>query len=211
MADGLLDAAAADGADSVLLGGEADRRLAGRLIHEAACSVWWVPDRPPTGIRRILVPVDYSTRAADSLRVATALARLSGAAECLALHVYFNDSPLADRRQDRVLRGQLAHSHARFLAGIDCLGVQVAARFQEAPDVARAIARTAEEEQADLIVMASRGRTRAGALLRESKAGRALDETRVPLLVVKHFGAQLGLFRVVREQVLGRANELRFN
>jgi nucleotide-binding universal stress UspA family protein len=125
--------------------------------------------------------------------------------------VYFNDSPLADPRQDQALRERLAQDHARFLAGIDCLGVPVVPQLREGPNVARAVVRAAAEEQADLIVLASRGRTPAGALLRASVAEQALREAGVPLLVVKHFGARLGVFRVAREQVLGRSNEPRFN
>jgi hypothetical protein len=48
-------------------------------------------------------------------------------------------------------------------------------------------------------------------LLDESIAERTLRDCRTPLLVVKHFGAQLGLLGVLRERAVARGNEPRFN
>ena len=67
------------------------RALARRLAMQAPCSVWMVPDGSPAALRRILVPFDFSAHAADAMRVATSMARLSDHPECLALHVYFNE------------------------------------------------------------------------------------------------------------------------
>jgi nucleotide-binding universal stress UspA family protein len=206
-----LLALAADSATEAVLVSEAiGRRTVRTLVRQAACSVWFVPDRTVPGVRRILVPVAFSVRSADCLRVATVLARLSGAA-CLALHVYFNDCVLAGPEQDRLRRMQLAEAYARFVAPIDLLDVPVVPRFEEAAHVGRAINRTATDLDADLIVLASRGRTWAGAFLHESVAEQTLRECRVPMLVLKHFGAQLGLLRVLREPSFRRQNDLRFN
>jgi nucleotide-binding universal stress UspA family protein len=205
-----LRAVAAEEESDVLLIGK-DRPLAERLVREAACSVWLVPDRSPATFRRILVPVDFSTRSADSLRVATALARLGGAAECLVVHVYFHNCLVPRPEEDRRIRDQLGAACARFQANIDCLGVKVTPLFREGASVARAVHRTAEEQGADLIVMASRGRTAAGARLLESVAEQAMRASAVPLLVVKHFGARMGMLRVLSERTFWQKNDLRFN
>jgi nucleotide-binding universal stress UspA family protein len=206
---------AAGDTDAILVGpgstGPGDRRLGACLVREAGCSVWLVPERAPTPPRRILIPVDFSVRAADSLRVATALARLSGTAECLALHVAFNDSLSASPESSARLRREIEGRYDRFLAGVDCLGVRVTPLFQEGANVARTILRTAEEQEADLIVMASRGRTRVGAIFLESVAEQTLHATPVPLLVVKHFGARLGAWRAFRDPAFRRKNDMRFN
>jgi nucleotide-binding universal stress UspA family protein len=76
--------------------------------------------------------------------------------------------------------------------------------------VGRTVARAAKEVGADLILMASRGRTAAGALMLESAAEQVLGEARVPLLVVKHFGARRGFLPVLLEKVR-RRDELRFS
>jgi nucleotide-binding universal stress UspA family protein len=210
----LLGGAAEDGCDVVLVGdgpgGAGDRVLAERLVREWACSVWLVPGNSVPAVRRILVPVDFSPRSADSLRVATTLARLCGGAECLAVHVHFNDSPVAGPEQQRQFMRELLETYARFMGPIDCLGVPVTPLFREGTDVTRAILRAAEETSADLVVMASRGRTPLGSLLLPSLAGQVLCQSAVAVLVVKHFGARLGWLGVLRHPAFRRKNDLRF-
>jgi nucleotide-binding universal stress UspA family protein len=210
-ADWLAELAADAGTAAVLVGEARGGRAVTALVRRAACSVWYIPDAAAPDPSRILVPVDFSVRAADALRVATTLARLGGAAECLALHVYFDASPFADAARDGRLRAGLAETYARFMVPIDPLDVRVTPLFRACPDVAAGIHRAAAEHAADLIVLASRGRSRVAALLHESTAEQALRDCRVPLLVVKHFGAQLGLLRVLRDPAFRRRNDLRFN
>ena len=160
---------------------------------EGACSVWMVPE----GLARSLSahPRRRSTSpstAADTLQVAVALARASGAAECLALHVYFNEAVTTYEEYDQVLRGQEAEAYEKFVAPIDCQGVRVTPLFEEGANVAHVIGRVAEREAADLIVMATRGRSRSAAILLGSVTEETIIETRVPLLAVKHFGAADG-------------------
>jgi hypothetical protein len=61
---------------------------------KAPCSVWIVPDASSPGLKKILVPIDFSEPSADGMVVATSMARLAGDAECLPLHVYFNEDVL---------------------------------------------------------------------------------------------------------------------
>ncbi len=83
--------------------------------------------------------------------------------------------------------------------------------FVECSSIPRAIQRAAAEHNVDLIVMASRGRTWPGALLRPSNAVQTLKGCPAPLLVLKHFGARQGLFGVIRDPAFRKQNDLRFN
>jgi nucleotide-binding universal stress UspA family protein len=186
------------------------RALARRLAMKAPCSVWMVPDQAASGIERILVPIDFSAHSADALSVATSLARLCGVAQCLALHVYFDPGVARYDEYDAVLRGQEQQAFAKFIASIDCQGVQVEPLFVEGPHVAHAILRTAQERQIDLIVMSTRGRTRSAAILLGSETDHTLIETQTPILVVKHFGAHLGLLRALLNKELGGSDQPRF-
>jgi len=199
----VLRRAAAGGVDGLVVGDGDGRRLAGDLLRHAACPVWFVPGGALPTVRRVLVPVDFSVRAADSLRVAATLARLSGAAECVALHVYFNDSFLTGPWGERATRQATETAFARFMKPIDTLGVTVTPCFREAADVPRAINEAAAECQADLIVLASRGRTWTAALLQPTVAEQTLRTCRVPLLVVKHFGAARGFLNLLVERLRG--------
>jgi nucleotide-binding universal stress UspA family protein len=189
----LLSLSTGDEVDGIIVPEAAGASLACRLVHQAACSIWWLPDGARPRLNRVLAPVDFSVRAADSLRVATGICSLSQG-QCLALNVYLDDAVLiaADRR--RQFQRNITREYHAFMKPIDCLGVSVQPLFMEAGNVARAIATTAEEQDADLIVIGTRGRGRVGGFLRPSLAARLIRVSRVPVLVVKHFGAKLGLF-----------------
>jgi len=176
------------------------RALARRLAMKAPCSVWMVPEDSPADLRRILVPIDFSEHAADTMRVATSMARLSGHAECLALHVYFNEAVVTYEGYDQVLRGQEEQAYRQFIAPINCQGVKVTPLFEECANVAHVIGRVAAQHGADLIVMATRGRSQSAAILLGSVTEETIIETRVPLLAVKHFGARMGVLQALLDR-----------
>jgi len=171
--------------------------LARRLAMNASCSVWMVPENAPAALQRILVPIDFSDHAADCMRVATSMAWLSGHTECLALNVYFNEQVLTYEDNDPVRRGQEEQAYREFIAPINCLGVQVTPLFVESANITHAISEAAQWHGVDLIVLATRGRSQSAAILLGSVAEQLIIETRVPLLAVKHFGAQMGVLEVL--------------
>jgi nucleotide-binding universal stress UspA family protein len=202
--DRLLRAVADHATDLLLIGHRHDHpgrhALARWLAMKAPCSVWVVPEQSPATFDRLLVPVDFSEHAADALRVATSMVRLAGNDECLALHVYFNAARATYEEYDQVIRGQEGEAYRRFVAPIDGHGVRVTPLFEEGANVAHVIHRVAAQRGCDLVVMASRGRSRSAAILLGSVAEEAIVETRVPLLVVKHYGAQLGLLQALLDK-----------
>src|SRR5262249_14911459 len=151
-------------------------------------------------LERILVPIDFSDHSADTLRVATSLARLTGHGECLVLHVYFNEAPATFEEYDQVLRGREDEAYRKFIAPIDCQGVWVTPRFEEGANVPHVINRVAAQRGCDLVVMATRGRSRSASILLGSVTEETITETRVPLLVVKHYGARLGLLQALLDR-----------
>ncbi|HKB01122.1 MAG TPA: SulP family inorganic anion transporter [Gemmataceae bacterium] len=209
--DRLLEHVADQQIDLILVGerrGPADRNaFARRLAMKAPSSVWLVPDGAPATIRRVLVPIDFSEPAADSLRVAAAIARRAGA-ECLALHVYFNEATVTYEEYDQVIRGQEREAFERFVAPIDLQGVQVTPLFEEGANVAHAITRVGERHGADLIVMSTRGRSRSAAVLLGSVTEEMIVKTPVPLLAVKHFGTRMGVLQALLGKKFWHQGEL---
>ena len=63
-----------------------NRRRA-RVAVAAPCSVWLVPPGWAAVLRRILVPIDFTARAAIGMRTAIELARCFRPAKCLAVYV----------------------------------------------------------------------------------------------------------------------------
>ncbi len=202
--DGLLAFVAEEQADLLFVGHGLEtpgrRTQARRLAMNAPCSVWIVPEGSPVALRSILAPIDFSEHAGDSLRVATSMARLSGQPECLALHVYFNEAAITYEEYDQVLRGQEEQAYRQFIAPINCQGVNVTPLFEEGANVARVIGRVAERQGADLIVMATCGRSRSAAILLGSVTEEMISKTHVPLLAVKHFGARLSVLQALLDR-----------
>jgi nucleotide-binding universal stress UspA family protein len=128
------------------------------------------------------------------------MAALAGHADCLALHVYFNEATATYEEYDRVIRGREAEAFEKFIAPIDTKGVQVTPAFEEGANVAHVINRMAEAHGCDLVVMATRGRSRSAAILLGSVSEETIRETRVPLLVVKHFGTRMGFLEALFEK-----------
>ncbi len=199
--DRLLAHVAEKQADLLLIGHRRSHpgrwALARRLAMKAPCSVWMVPENSPASLQRILVPIDFSDHAADCMRVATSMAKLTGSTECLALHVYFNQQVLTYEENDPVLRGQEEQAYRQFIAPINCLGVEVTPHFEEGANVGHVIKRVADRHSVDLIVLATRGRSQSAAILLGSVTEQMIIETDVPLLAVKHFGAQMGVLEVL--------------
>ncbi|MBI5083978.1 MAG: universal stress protein [Acidobacteria bacterium] len=204
LTDRLLSHSAEAHIDLIVLGQGKDSsghsRLGRRLAMKAPCSVWTVPRGSRALSGPILVPIDFSEHSADSLHVATSMALLSGHSECLALHVYFNEAVVTYEGYDQVLRGQEEEAYRRFIAQVNCQGVQVTPIFEEGANVPHVIGRVAARYGASVILMATRGRSNSSSILLGSVTEQMLVETRVPLLAVKHFGSRLGVLEALLDR-----------
>lgn len=201
LTDQLLTHVAESGTDLLFVGHRSEhsgrKALARRLAMKAPCSVWMVPQDSAPQFGRLLVPVDFSEPAADSVRIATSLAAIAGTAECQTLHVYFDDTVITYEGYDAVLKGEEREAYERFIAPVDTCGVRVTPLFEASPHVADSILRVAERERADLLVLSTRGRSRSSAILLGSTAEDVIINTRRPVLLVKHFGATLGVLEAI--------------
>jgi nucleotide-binding universal stress UspA family protein len=205
LSDRLLGFAAEQEIDLILLGHRPDHppgrgSLVRRLAMQAPCSIWIVPHGSLLSLKHILVPVDFSEHAADAMRVAASMARLCGEAECLALHVFSNEAVLTYEEDDPVLLGQKEEAFEQFMAPIDCRDVTVTPLFEEGTNVAHTIHRVAQEQNVGLKVMTTRGRSRSATILLGSVTEGVIIEARTPVLVVKHFGARLGVLQVLMDR-----------
>jgi nucleotide-binding universal stress UspA family protein len=173
------------------------RSLARRLAMLAPCSVWLVPEGAPPKITSILVPIDFSSHSADSLAVAAAIARAGGLAQLRTVHVFFDPSTIRYDEHVEEILGREEAAFEKLLAGVDTQGVRVEPIFHESTHPAEAILRVAEQHGADLIVMNTRGRSHAAAVLLGSVTSQAIAATHIPLLAVKHYGGKLTLLQAL--------------
>jgi SulP family sulfate permease len=214
--DRLLGFAAEQEVDLMLFGHRPDHppgrgSLIRRMAMQAPCSIWIVPYGSPLSLNRILAPVDFSDHAADAMRVATSMARLCGQTECLALHIYSNEAIITYEEGDPVLLGREEEAFKQFIAPIDCHDVKVTPIFEEGTNVAHTIHRVAQQQNVDLKVMATRGRSRSATILLGSVTEGVIIEARTPVLVVKHFGARLGVLQVLMDRRFRQGGNLQFD
>jgi SulP family sulfate permease len=186
------------------------RSLARRLAMKAPCSVWLVPDGSPVALSRIIAPVDLSEHSADSLREAVSIASVAGVREITALHVYFDTKVVSDSGSEARAHREDENDMSRFLSGINDKRIRVVAESIEAPNVAHAIHHLSSERGADLIVMGTRGRSRAASVLLGSETEQALIETNIPIIAIKHFGASRTLLQVLFNRRTWQGDEPRF-
>lgn len=214
LTDRLLEFASDVGSDVIVVGHRVRRSgrrsLARRLAQKAPCSVWMVPEGSPASLTHILAPIDFSERSADSLGEAVALAALAGLKKITVLHVYSDQTVTIDE-WGKPVRGSEREALDRFLGPIDLRGVEIVPRFVEASSVSEAVQRLIREEDADLVVMGTRGRSRAAAVLLGSETEQVIIESRIPILAVKHFGASRTLLDILleRRQRAREASELK--
>ena len=193
--------------DLAVLGthGEAARAGAGlgatarRLIEILPASVLLLPGGTPSAVRvcyrRIMVPLDCSSRAETALPVAVALASaheadliLVHASPCVDLvevgPLEAEDIELRERlrkRNERVARNYLSRVQARLFFG----GGGVRIRLLAGEDPRHAIARAAVEERADIIVLSSAGTGGHPDLPVGSVADYLITHLATPILVVR--------------------------
>jgi nucleotide-binding universal stress UspA family protein len=142
------------------------------------------------GVKRILVPTDFSERAAPAERQAVRLARALGA-EIVLVHVA-SEAPLwreglytpQVRAVFESQRKWAADALAARAAGLAAEGV-AARSVVRLGEPAAEIVRLAADEQAHMIVMGTQGRTGLERLLLGSVAERVIRQAPCPVLSIR--------------------------
>jgi len=217
LSDRLLAYVDACQADLVVVGGRR-RKLAARLAMVAPSAVAVLPDGAAPSVSHLLVAVDFSHDAADTLRWATRLVVSDPAIRCTALHVMTHESTdlFASAESDEARLAQMRAllreagrpgvtvvphlAPVRRVAEVGGRYYSLAASIQGS-DVAQTILDEAAATGADCIVMSTRGRSRSASILLGSVAEKVIERTPLPLLVGKPAGRRLGLVDIL----LGRA------
>ncbi|WP_424363197.1 SulP family inorganic anion transporter [Methylocystis parvus] len=213
--DALVRFTLARHADLILLGHRktrsGQRSLATRLALITHCSVWMAPEGARSTISKVLSPIDFSDRSADAIAQAVAVARAARVPRVTALHVYFDPNVLRYEEHDALVRGEEESVFRKFIGKVDTDGVAVTPKYVESSHAADAVLRQAEEEGADLIVLATRGRSKAATILLGSVASEVIRRSPIPVLAVKHYGDRMTIKDVLLSGQFWRAPEMQSN
>jgi nucleotide-binding universal stress UspA family protein len=144
--------------------------------------------------KRILLATDGSDASDHAARLAVDLARVHGGT-LTALYVVDpypflgmgEVNPLGFDAYMAAARDQAAQAHSRILEACNAGGPAVSVEMRLVEDVAvlEGIERTAREQQSDLIVVGSHGRTGIARLMLGSVAAKVVAQSAVPVLVAR--------------------------
>ncbi len=154
-------------------------------------------------IKKILVPVDFSQRSEDALKIAAQIAKKTGA-EIILLHLIDLPSNEVGMFQEGVPTGPAAivlmesarDNFERLLSKDYLEGIQVE-DFVDFNKPFEGISEYAEDKNVDLIVMGSHGVTGLDSFFVGSNTEKVVRTSRVPVLVVKKPVEEFDLKKVV--------------
>lgn len=215
-------------ADLILIGAN-KRKLGARLAMVAPCSVGVIPNDTPATLSHLMVALDFSDSAADTLQWATSLAAGDRSIRCTALHVVthestdlftgYGDDEAAQAEAMKQLLARTNHhqvpvhslltdvSRSADVGRSHPLSLPAAI---EGIDVAQTILSEAERCDADCIALSTRGRSRSASILLGSVAEKVIERATVPLLVGKRHGSNLGLATILLGHA-GRHSDFKTN
>ena len=169
-------------------------QISQRLARKAPCCVLIVPENSKPKISAILVPVDFSSHAADALDLALALARLGETPRVDCLHAfrvppeYERTGTSYEQFAEEMRKSSLA-SFAALAARCDPGQVAMSTDVVLDRNPAHAIGQVLQRGRHDLVVMGARGQSPAGAVLLGSITEHVIWTTNIPVLVVREKGA----------------------
>ncbi|MFY8105066.1 MAG: universal stress protein [Ramlibacter sp.] len=144
--------------------------------------------------KRILLATDGSEASDHAARIAVDLARVHGAS-LTALYVVDpypflgigEVNPVGFDAYMSAARDQAAQAHSRILDACNAGGAAVPVEMRVVEDVAvlEGVLRTAREQQSDLIVIGSHGRTGIARVMLGSVAAKVVTQSPVPVLVAR--------------------------
>jgi len=189
-----------DQADLILVSRKFDDRnstfLAEKITRKAPCSVLVLPDQFEPGIRKVLVPVDFSEHSIDALEVGIAFAASAGLKKIYVLNVYSVPIPAPTYGEEyeklvEDFKQWARKSFQDFIGRADLKGLEVVPIFVHDPDTPGAVVQVVQDQKMDLVVVGTRGTSLA--VLMGSVTEQLIWNLPVPLVAVKKKGATLGL------------------
>ncbi len=181
--------------------------LPGKIAKLALSSIWFVPEGAAPIISKIVVPTDFSKTSKMALEKAVEIAEDLNAEVVLqnsfsVPSVYYKTGKTFEQFSE-IMKKNAEKDLTEFMEGlpesyrnIPCIHIQ-----DEEEEPSERAYEVARKEEADLIVIGSRGRTGIASILLGSIAEKmTLHKSNIPLLIIKQKKANLGfveaLFRL---------------
>lgn len=179
-------------------------KVSNRLARVAHCSVFFVPQNPVRKIKNVLVPVDFSQTSATALEFAMRMKEELGV-EVVLQNSYevpsgyhLTGKTFGEFRE--IMRQNALTDSREFLKKLNFTekDVSIVLSFDDEDDPGERAHEAAREQKADMIIIASRGRTEIASIMLGSVAEKMTKyDSEIPLLIVKNKKENMGFFQAL--------------
>lgn len=183
--------------DLIVLGrkmsSDGDGIVSGKVVKLAPCSVIMVPEVLPENLEKVVVPIDYSDASKLAFEFSLILASNIPGLEITCLNIYnvpsgYHVSGKSYDEFAEIMKANSEESFKEMIDGYNTKGAKIVAKFEldNNENISKKIYKFAVKEQANAIVVGSKGRTQAAAILLGSIAEKLIKiNAQLPLTVVK--------------------------
>ncbi len=182
--------------------------LTQRLARRASCSLLIVPEGAELGVKKIMVPSDFSEHSVIAMEQAIDIAERNGpGVEILCQNVYtvpagyhYTGKSYDDFKE--IMKNNARNDYKKFIKKIVKKGIKIKTIYtlDENEDPVEDIHNMALKTKPDLIVIGAKGRTATTALFLGSMAERLVQLiNKFPLLVVRPKGKNAGILDYILE------------
>ena len=205
----LLRYARDESVDMILVGAKQHQDgtgiLSSRLVRKAPCSVMYVPENPPTAIKRILIPTDYSEYSRMAFDEVKLFKDDFPDVEVVAQHVYrvplgFYKTGKSYEEFAQIMEENSKKLFDQFVEENDLADMDLKPQFvlDDDKNPADKIVAQAEAEKVDLMIISAKGHTRASSILLGSTTEKVLRlDKRIPVMILKKKGETLNLLDIL--------------
>lgn len=161
-----------------------------KLVKKPGCSLLLIPKKNNYEINKICVAVDFSSQSLDALKEAESIAKNMGA-ELIGFHAYQVPTGYHYTGKDHKEFAEVMEKHARndaeeFLKKAHLNHINMAYKYDENEETAECIASFVHENNIDMLVIGSKGRSSAASVIIGSVAKeitQKIDD--IPLMIIK--------------------------
>lgn len=182
--------------------------LAQRLARRASCNLFIIPEGSEPGVKKILVPMDFSKYSKLAIDQAIEIARRNGPdVEIVCQNVYsvpagYHYTGKTFDEFAEVMRKHAEDDYKKFIKKVNTHGVKISTVYSidNNDNLASDIYDLADKIKPDAIIIGAKGRTATAAIFLGSLAEKLVNSKMShPLLVVRPKGKNAGLIETLKE------------
>ncbi|MBN2040829.1 MAG: universal stress protein [Spirochaetes bacterium] len=178
--------------------------LAKKIARKSSCSVFAIPGQGTGDYKDILVPVDFSDHSRDTVEVAGIFARTNGIKKIRTVNIYkvpqgFYKTGKSYEQFADIMKTHAAKNYDEFIAKADIPGIEVEEMYSLNDNIVEGIIEVIKDKGIDLVILGSRGRGTVASILLGSVPEKLIQETIIPILIVKKKDEGIGFLKAFLE------------